>query len=267
MNFILSIKNQKPLPLNYRLTKIPETLERLQIHEFGEKAILNFDLLKYMLLETHYDEQLQVLFKQLSDDSSKCWDFINEFIDYEETQKIFVKRIASAWPGLWESVYYNNALTYTRKIKYIELLFNYTDISILKLQNQDGLISKFFVEHDDILKRLPYYLEKRSTEIIPALNIVFVKIEIEDVSHKVLDINDLFQLLAQGGTYSVPVAYDYFCEELENILYFRFGLKDTIDEVGITSSMEKEMLRSAVTAVSHIVYLNRCFLVLEEQKS
>lgn len=97
MYFILSIKNQKPLPLNYRLTKIPETLERLQIHEFCEKAILNFDLLKYMLLETHYDEQLQVLFKQLSDDSSKCWDFINEFIDYEETQKIFVKRIASAY--------------------------------------------------------------------------------------------------------------------------------------------------------------------------
>ena len=79
-------------------------------------------------------------------------------------------------------------------------------------------------------------------------------------------INDLFRLLAQGGTYSVPVAYDYFCEELENILYFRFGMKDTIDEVGVTSSLEKEMLRSAVTAVSHIVYLNRCFLVLEEQK-
>lgn len=77
-------------------------------------------------------------------------------------------------------------------------------------------------------------------------------------------INDLFLLLNEGGTYTVPVAYDYFCEEMENILYFRFGLKDTVEAVGITSSMEKEMLRSAITAVSHIVYLNRCFRLLAE---
>ena len=75
-------------------------------------------------------------------------------------------------------------------------------------------------------------------------------------------INDLFLLLDQSGTYTVPVAYDYFCEELENILYFRFGLKDVAEDVGITSSVEKEMLRSAITAVSHIVYLNRCFRLM-----
>ena len=78
-------------------------------------------------------------------------------------------------------------------------------------------------------------------------------------------INDLFLLLAEGDTYTVPVAYDYFCEEMENILYFRFGLKDSVEDIGLTSSLEKEMLRSAVTAVSHIVYLNRCFHALSAQ--
>ena len=75
-------------------------------------------------------------------------------------------------------------------------------------------------------------------------------------------VNDLFMILNQGGTYTVPMAYDYFCEEMENILYFRFGLKDSVKDVGITSSLEKEMLRSAIIAVSHIVYLNRCFQIL-----
>lgn len=55
------------------------------------------------------------------------------------------------------------------------------------------------------------------------------------------------------------MAYDYFCDEMENILHFRFGLKDTVADAGVTSTLEKEMLRSAITAVSHIVYLNRCF--------
>ena len=77
-------------------------------------------------------------------------------------------------------------------------------------------------------------------------------------------INDLFLILNQGNIYTVPVAYDYFCEELENILQFRFGLKTSIEEVGVTSSLEKEMLRSAITAVSHIVYLNSCFRILSD---
>ena len=80
-------------------------------------------------------------------------------------------------------------------------------------------------------------------------------------------VSNLFQILNAHENYTVPVAYDYFCEEMENILYFRFGLKDTIDDVGVTSSLEKEMLRSVVTAVSHIVYLNRCFQILSERQN
>lgn len=76
------------------------------------------------------------------------------------------------------------------------------------------------------------------------------------------NISDLFVLLSKGGNYTIPVAYDYFCEELENVLYFRFGLKEAAEAVGVTSSLEKEMLRSVITAVSHIVYLNRCFSLL-----
>lgn len=187
MNFILSIKNQKPMPFTYSLTKVPETLERLQIHEFGEKAILNFSLLKYMLLETHYDAQLNTFFEQLSNESATSWNFINEFIDDEKTQKYFVKRLVSAWPGLWESVYYNNALTYERKIKYIEWMMAYTDLEPLKQQNNGGLISRFFVEHEDILQKLPIYLASRLTDIIQALDIVFVKINISDVPANLLD--------------------------------------------------------------------------------
>lgn len=187
MNFILSIKNQKPLPFTYSLTKIPETLERLQIHEFGEKAILNFSLLKYMLLETHYDAQLKAFFEQLSNESATSWNFINEFIDDVKTEKYFVKRLATAWPGLWEFVYYNNALTYDRKIRYIEWLMAYADLEILKQQNKGSLITRFFVEHEDILQRLPAHLASRLTDIIQALNIVFVKINVSGVPASVLD--------------------------------------------------------------------------------
>ena len=84
------------------------------------------------------------------------------------------------------------------------------------------------------------------------------------VVKSVLPMEDIRLMLSiQKRTYDSAVAYDYFCTELENILYFRFGLKDTVDSVGVTSSMEKDMLHSAIIAVSHIIYLDACFAYLD----
>ena len=63
----------------------------------------------------------------------------------------------------------------------------------------------------------------------------------------------------QKKVYTDPVAYDYFCMELENMVSFQFGLKESVDKIGNTSSIEKKMLRSAIIAVSHIIYLKSCF--------
>ena len=71
----------------------------------------------------------------------------------------------------------------------------------------------------------------------------------------------------QKQAYTTQVAYDYFCMELENVLGYRFGLKDTIDDIGETSSIEKEMLRSAITAVSHTIFLNACLSRLAQEQA
>ena len=71
----------------------------------------------------------------------------------------------------------------------------------------------------------------------------------------------------QRKIYTDETAYDYFCMELENILHHRFGIKETLEDIGVTESMEKEMLRSAIISVSHIIYVDACFnwLGKEEQ--
>ena len=54
--------------------------------------------------------------------------------------------------------------------------------------------------------------------------------------------------------------------ELENTILYRFGLRDSLDNIGGTDSLEKEMLRSAITAVSNIIYLDTCLKRLENGK-
>ena len=66
----------------------------------------------------------------------------------------------------------------------------------------------------------------------------------------------------QRDVYANQMAYDYFCCELENVLFVRFGLKEQLEDLGVTSTVEKELLRSGITAVSHMIYMNACFRTL-----
>lgn len=76
------------------------------------------------------------------------------------------------------------------------------------------------------------------------------------VTKTVLSMDNIKTLLAmQKATYTTPIAYDYFCDELKNMLFFTFGLKDTIDEIGTRHSEEKTIFRSVIIAVSHIIYV------------
>ena len=80
------------------------------------------------------------------------------------------------------------------------------------------------------------------------------------IAKQVLSMENIIALSErQKKTYTIPVAYDYFCSELENMLYFVFGITDSVAQIGVTASQEKTMLRSVIIAAAHIIYLDRCF--------
>ena len=61
----------------------------------------------------------------------------------------------------------------------------------------------------------------------------------------------------QRETYTLPAAYDYMCGELENMLFYFFGLKDTPEELGETESDEKNLLRGLIMSAANVIYLNK----------
>ena len=80
------------------------------------------------------------------------------------------------------------------------------------------------------------------------------------IAKQVLSMENIIELSErQKKTYTIPVAYDYFCSELENMLYYVFGLNDSVAQIGVTASHEKTMLRNVIIAAAHIIYLDRCF--------
>jgi DNA-binding transcriptional MerR regulator len=70
----------------------------------------------------------------------------------------------------------------------------------------------------------------------------------------------------QEKSYPKEIAYDYLCEELENVLFHVFGLKDRIDDIGRTKSDEKMLFREVIIAASNSIHLTSCFNALQMDK-
>lgn len=69
----------------------------------------------------------------------------------------------------------------------------------------------------------------------------------------------------QQQTYTLPKAYDYFAEELENLLAFTFELKDTMEAVGEDNTDEKRLLYTCIVAAVQKVYLEKCLEAITKE--
>ena len=82
----------------------------------------------------------------------------------------------------------------------------------------------------------------------------------------VLSLDDISLFLEmQKQTYATQKAYDYFCMEFENVIQYIFGLKDSLENVGIEQSDEKIMLRNTIITVAHKIYLEKCFQAIRKE--
>ena len=70
----------------------------------------------------------------------------------------------------------------------------------------------------------------------------------------------------QQQTYTLPKAYDYFAEELENLLQFTFELKDTIEMSGEDNTDEKRLLFTCMVAAVQKVYLEKCLEAIAKEE-
>lgn len=86
------------------------------------------------------------------------------------------------------------------------------------------------------------------------------------VAKSVVSMDDLLLMLStQRRTYSVQVAYDYFRNELYQMLTYVFSRKGEMDALDMQATEEKVMLRNTIITVAHKIYLDKLLAVLRVQ--
>ncbi len=61
----------------------------------------------------------------------------------------------------------------------------------------------------------------------------------------------------QENNYTIETAYNYFCDEFENMLGAAFGIAPAREGLGETQSDAKDLLRNTIVATVNKVYLDR----------
>jgi len=78
------------------------------------------------------------------------------------------------------------------------------------------------------------------------------------VAKNQLSMEDIGLLIEmQRNTYTLPVAYDYLCDELENMLFYIFGIREMLEDLGTTQSKEKDLLRSVILSFALSVFIRK----------
>ena len=136
-------------------------------------------------------------------------------------------------------------------VKYINSYFEHFDGMNLTASMVSNYVKKGLVAN--AVKKL-YYREHIAYLIFIA------------VAKNVLSMENLNLFIAmQKQSYDAEKAYNYFCVEVENVMEYVFGVKDTLDDIGSQQdSEEKVMLRSTITAAAHKIYLDCCFDAVRE---
>ena len=85
------------------------------------------------------------------------------------------------------------------------------------------------------------------------------------LAKSVLPLEDIqYMLKLQGSRYEVSVAYDYFCEEYENVLAYVYGYKDSMERVGERGDDLKNLLKNMIITIARKFYLEECFRQVRE---
>ncbi len=85
------------------------------------------------------------------------------------------------------------------------------------------------------------------------------------IAKSVLSLEDIrYFINMHKDSVNLESAYDHFCDEFERVIYFVFGIAEasTLPADKEDAADEENMLHSAIIAVSHKIYLEKCFEVI-----
>lgn len=170
--FLLSVKNNRSLEYTHRLTSIEELIKRLKKQDFDADAILNFNLLAFILEnQKNYQDQFKKIVSKLSDESELSIQFIFDYIQHADNLRRG-KLAPFLWKKFWWYIIKKSDFSDKKKDEYFEFLFQNLEVEKLIEFNIDNTL-KDYIENKDQLSSFDVIQNKKYEKLYKALDIKY----------------------------------------------------------------------------------------------
>ncbi len=184
--FVQSVIYNKPLNCEFKLDNINEILVKFRIEDFESKAILNYDLIKFLSENIHININKMILKKIigiLSELKIEDINFIMDFIHKSGEIANFIKLLCQNINSFWNSIYCNSYLSLEKKDYILELLLKYCSIENVLIQNNDGYIKEYIELNSNFIKTIAIKIEKSKLKDI----LIELNIKLKDIDQDIVD--------------------------------------------------------------------------------
>lgn len=254
-NFILSIRNNNALPVDFKLDKVENLLRHL-VNDFEKNEILNIRLIDYVLEKKI--ENFEDIFYQFNNENERTLEFLESYIKLGKYFDRFVKKVCLKYPNFWFYVEEGNFTDEDRNFVLKNLLLN-VDSDLLKNQNKEGKLYAYISKKVDFLS----LIDSKSKNVENVLLNLDIKFEMP-----LLDIKSnpqLFDFIYKNNLYqlNIDMIEQIVKEQIlskKDVLNLRVANYTTIQEIELVNL--KEYVDNEI-----LNYVNNVYLKLETNKN
>lgn len=253
-DFLINVKSQYDTNYDFKLNKIGNVVKKLKDIFFESSQILNYSLLDYLLENSSHKIKLDIIMKQLSNESKTSIIFIDDFIDISKNKAVFIKMLCSNWKNIWGFI--ETKSNYLPEIKdfYFKSILEFTEQNSLKLIVSNSKIADYTSNRSDLLGF--NIEEKQLKECIKTINPKFKNLE--NINQNL----NLFDFIYKGNFYEI--------NEVMIKLIITSKSKDkplNIDESNYSSIRQSECV-DLINYIENSIenYIENVFLKLNDNK-
>lgn len=242
--FLHSVKFDVPKESTFKLTEIRTILSNLRNKDFDKSAIINFDLLQYLLKnENQYSNQCEAFINTLW--RLQNLDFVFSYINSRNCVEVFVKRLARNYVSIWSDICKDGKFTRQDKMKFLNLLFAHAEIDAIRDLNKRSPFSEFLNQGDDWQDAFESCDENRALNILDTIKLKIANLKdgesdqtkvlvkhICEAGMYQLNFNNLKFVASQNGLeFNVQDASVYSMIMNSNLEQLKKFVKDNINEL------------------------------------
>lgn len=177
-NFERNVKNSTPTKFNYKLEKIENLIDRIDIKYFKREVILNFDLLDYLGNNYFkYEDKYGMIVLLLSDESDKSVKFIDEYINSDTRQlSNFIEKLYLSWKTFFDYVYTKSNYPQDKVEYYLKLIITHVSADNIVLSQNTTNLKDYISKKSNFLS---FITESKDAKMNDKISAIIKKLEIE----------------------------------------------------------------------------------------